>query len=79
MVFHKFSPADGLVRFKGTKAQISDGKPIRSYFWAAGFSFSYGTLLKDCPYLPDFENVFFGEEHLQSYQMWKKNYQIFSP
>lgn len=37
-------------------------RPIVSNFWAAGFSFSAGDLVKECGYLERIGDVFFGEE-----------------
>jgi hypothetical protein len=45
MCFSHFSEEDGLPRFKASK---NAEKPFP--FWAAGFSFSYGKLIIDCPY-----------------------------
>jgi len=33
-----------------------------SNFWAAGFSFSHGTLITECGYSDDVGDIFFGEE-----------------
>ena len=69
---------DGLIRFKSNLAPDVK-EPQSTKFWAAGFSFSFGTLIKDCPYTSEFEYLFFGEEQLQAYKMWKKGYQVYSP
>ena len=65
MVFDKFSQ-EGFVKYKATKIKdesFSAQKPYSSNFWAAGFSFSMGTIVKDCPYQEDLDFIFFGEEH----------------
>jgi hypothetical protein len=64
MCFKEFSKIDGLPRFKAKELKRGDKfeKPFVSYFWAAGFSFSYSSLIKDCPYIESLDNLFFGEE-----------------
>jgi len=63
MSFNCFSTLDGLPRFKSRPlAKKKFEKPFKSLFWAAGFSFSRGQLLVDCPYTGDLDYVFFGEE-----------------
>jgi len=37
-------------------------RPTESGFWAAGFSFSSGDLIKECPYELRVGDIFFGEE-----------------
>ena len=69
MVFTHFDE-NNLVRFKSTKLVNHNEElqnPYLSLFWAAGFSFSFGQLVKDCPYRSDLEQVFFGEEQFQMY------------
>jgi len=82
MVFSHFSKEDQLPRFKSQKIlkdQEHYKMPYKSVFWAAGFSFSMGQLIYDCPYISDLEHVFFGEEHLQMFFMWKKGYTLLTP
>lgn len=45
-------------------------RPIMSNFWAAGFSFSEGSIVKECSYLEKIGDVFFGEEIFQMMQFW---------
>ena len=77
MEFTHFSK-DGLIRYKSTKT-LPFSEPIPTLYWAAGFSFSHGTLLKDCVYDSEVSEVFFGEEQLQMYRMWKQNFLLFVP
>jgi hypothetical protein len=73
MCFKEFSKVDGLPRFKSKIIKRADKfeKPFKALFWAAGFSFSKGTLIKDCGYTNDIDDVFFGEELFQMRKFWK--------
>jgi hypothetical protein len=64
MCLKDFSPIDGLPRFKARPFSKTLENPFHSLFWAAGFSFSFGKLLVDCPYTSTVDDVFFGEELL---------------
>lgn len=74
MCFHEFSQVDGLPRFKSRSVKKPLSKPFNCLFWAAGFSFSRGSLLVDCPYTDEIDNVFFGEELFQMMKFFKKGY-----
>ena len=54
-------------------------RPIVSNFWAAGFSFSEGSVVTECGYLERIGDVFFGEEIFQMKQFWNRGYQLYSP
>jgi len=62
--------AAGVPLFKARSIKAFD-RPIQSSFWAAGFSFSQGSLVKECSYLERIGDVFFGEEIYQMMQFWK--------
>mmetsp|Transcript_14907 Transcript_14907/g.10433 ORF Transcript_14907/g.10433 Transcript_14907/m.10433 type:complete len:83 (+) Transcript_14907:214-462(+) len=81
MCFKEFSKVDGLPRFKSSviKKHNHISKPFRSLFWAAGFSFSYGTLIQNCPYSNEIDDVFFGEELYLMYKFFKQDYQLYCP
>lgn len=83
MCFKEFSKLDGMPRFKSKiiKQPSKFEKPFCSLFWAAGFSFSQGTLLHDCPYslpFPDLD-LFFGEELYQMLLYFTHGYHLYSP
>ncbi len=81
MCFKEFSKIDGLPRFSSRiikKAEHFE-KPFLSHFWAAGFSFSYGNLIKECGYTDEIDDVFFGEELYLMYKFFKNGYQLYSP
>ena len=64
MCLKEFSKIDNLPRFSSRLIMKSDqlSKPFTSLFWAAGFSFSFGSLIADCGYTSEVDDVFFGEE-----------------
>ena len=68
MAFHEFSKRDNLPRFKSKPLRADKGqeeklkRPFAALFWAAGFSFSEGNLIKECGYSDEIDDVFFGEE-----------------
>ena len=81
MCFKEFSKVDRLPRFSSRVIKKSDSieKPFHSFFWAAGFSFSKGSLIKDCPYSDEVDDVFFGEELYLMLKFFKQGYQLYSP
>jgi len=81
MCLKEFAKVDGMPRFSSRiiKKPGHFLKPFISYFWAAGFSFSYGQLLKDCAYTDEVDDVFFGEEIFQMQKFNNKGYQLYSP
>ena len=81
MCFKEFSKIDGLPRFSSRIIKKGDfiTKPFISHFWAAGFSFSYGTLVRDCGYTDEVDDVFFGEELYLMYKFFMHGYQLYAP
>ncbi|KAF0978281.1 hypothetical protein FDP41_002796 [Naegleria fowleri] len=53
-------------------------KPVKSIFFAAGFAFSRGSLVLECPY-EELPYLFFGEEMYMLEKFHSKAYQIYSP
>ena len=82
MCLKDFAESDNLPRFKSRPiAKHSDKllKPFECLFYAAGFNFSRGTLIADCGYTDEVDNLFFGEELLQMQKMWRAGYHLYSP
>jgi hypothetical protein len=81
MCFKEFSKIDGLPRFSSRiiKKVEHFEKPFLSHFWAAGFSFSNGNLIKECGYTNEVDDVFFGEELYLMHKFFKNGYQLYSP
>ena len=53
--------------------------PYTSKAWSACFSFSKGSIVKDAPYDPTFEHLFFGEELDITLKLFTRGYYFFSP
>lgn len=53
--------------------------PLPSIFWAAGFSFSLGSMIKDVPYDPNYPYIFLGEEISMALRLYTHGYDLFSP
>lgn len=53
--------------------------PIRSMFWAAGFSFSAFAWLLEVPYCPHLPYLFFGEEVYMLARMATRGWQVWAP
>jgi [Skp1-protein]-hydroxyproline N-acetylglucosaminyltransferase len=81
MCFKEFSKIDQLPRFSAKIVKTSDHieRPFTSLFWAAGFSFSYGSLIHECGYTEELDDVFFGEEIYLMMKFHDKGYQLYSP
>jgi [Skp1-protein]-hydroxyproline N-acetylglucosaminyltransferase len=81
MCLKEISKIDNLPRFSSRVIKKPEyfTKPFSSLFWAAGFSFSYGSLIADCGYTEEVDDVFFGEELYMMYKFFKKGYCLFSP
>ena len=69
---------DGIPIFN-TTTLLQEDKPRRNYFWAAGYSFSYGAIFKIIPFDPHMKNLFWGEEFLMSLRFFTNNIKIYSP
>ena len=54
-------------------------KPVRNYFWAAGYSFCYGAIFKIVQFDPYLKNIFWGEEFLMSIRFFTNNIRIYTP
>lgn len=58
---------------------IKQHYPFVSRAWAACFSFSEGTIVKDAPYDIEYEHLFFGEELDITLKLYTQGYYLFSP
>lgn len=68
-----------ILRLKSASVLTTCNHPPPTYFWAAGFSFSRGTFVRDLPYDNTLEYVFFGEETLMSIKLFEQGYHLFCP
>jgi hypothetical protein len=76
-----FGPKD---RFTRIQSDIIDSKdkryfPYTSKAWSACFSFSKSSIIKDAPYDPTFEHLFFGEELDITLRLYTRGYYFFCP
>jgi [Skp1-protein]-hydroxyproline N-acetylglucosaminyltransferase len=78
-----FGPKD---RFTRIQSDLFSGHqkdrrnfPYTSRAWSACFSFSKGSIVKDAPYDPTFEHLFFGEELDITLKLYTRGYYFFSP
>lgn len=62
-----------MLRIRGRILRQRPGKPVPALFWAAGYSFSWMSLLRNVPYDPGLKFLFFGEEMAMLARMWTGN------
>ena len=74
-----FGAADGMLRFRARLLAAPLAAPVPTPFWAAGFSFSRGGLVREVPYDPHLPFLFFGEEISIALRMWTRGYDLFTP
>lgn len=74
--------SDGFLTFVAKamkRSLLREDSPVPELFWAAGFSFSRSSLIKEVPYSKELPHLFFGEEIYQLARMWTRGWQIFAP
>jgi len=76
--FSHFGP-EGMPRIKGRLLAQVAKVPVACGFWAAGFAFSRGDVVKKVPYDPNLPFLFFGEETLMSARLWTNGFDFFCP
>lgn len=74
-----FSPVDGFFRIQSNYTKDIRNIPYISRAWSACFSFSKGTMVKDAPYDPNLEFLFFGEEMDITLRLFTRGYYFYSP
>ena len=70
---------DGMLRFRARLLARAPRAPTPTPFWAAGFSFSRGELVREVPYDPHLPFLFFGEEMSMALRMWTRGYDLYAP
>eukprot|EP00397_Hematodinium_sp_SG-2012_P021576 GEMP01022301.1.p1 GENE.GEMP01022301.1~~GEMP01022301.1.p1 ORF type:complete len:528 (+),score=82.94 GEMP01022301.1:181-1764(+) len=68
----------GNLRLRGCVIDSPD-RPLPGAFWAAGFSFSSASVIREVPYPSDWMDVFFGEEEAMGAMLWTHGWDFFSP
>lgn len=88
-----FDENDGMLRFVGRWLQppsqptagsaaaspLPPARPLPSLFYAAGFCFGPGSLVRSCPYDPSLTNLFFGEETAMLARLWTAGFNMYHP
>ena len=73
---------DGFLTFVAKSMERSNlqvDSPVPSLFWAAGFSFSRSSLIKEVPYPRELPHLFFGEEVYMLARMWTRGWRFYAP
>jgi GT2 family glycosyltransferase len=69
----------GFPRVSGPKYLEKADKPRIAKFWAAGYSFAPGSMIRDVPYDPYLPYVFFGEEYDMGARLFTHGYDLYHP
>lgn len=69
----------GTLKIEGVPFKSRPQRPMPCLFWGAGFSFSDGSLVKQCPFPDDLPYLFFGEELLMTEKYHQTGASFFSP
>lgn len=77
----EFGASDGFIRIAGKPcSQASIGAtPSPALFWAAGFVFAPSAAVREVPYDPHLEDLFFGEESAMAARLWTSGWDFYSP
>lgn len=77
--FKKFNETNRMVEIEGPCYLRKPSSPTPSLFWAACFSFASSEMIRDVPFDPRLEYVFFGEEISMAARLWTSGYDLFNP
>ena len=77
--FRDFHPRIGFTQQDPVRYKHPPPRPQPSLFWAAGFSFTLGEVVRTVPYDIHLEYVFLGEESSMAVRLWTHGYDIFAP
>ncbi|KAJ3024778.1 UNVERIFIED_CONTAM: hypothetical protein HDU68_007790 [Siphonaria sp. JEL0065] len=69
----------GMISFKASEFQNTQGQMYETPFIAAGFFFCEAGFLNTVPFDPTLDFIFVGEEILHSVRFWTSGYNIFTP
>ncbi|EGC31232.1 hypothetical protein DICPUDRAFT_89733 [Dictyostelium purpureum] len=70
---------DGFLRLGGKIISKKLDSPCKSLFWVSGFSFSRSNVIKEVPYDPNLQHLFFGEEISMSARLYTHGFNFYSP
>lgn len=71
--------SDGMLRLRSRLLAHRPPSPPPAAFWAAGYSFSAASLVREVPYDPYLPFLFFGEEVSMAVRMWTRGWDLFAP
>lgn len=77
--FRDFHPRLGFSQQDPVRYRHPPSKPQPCLFWAAGFSFTLGEVVKNVPYDINLQYVFLGEEISMAARLFTHGYDIFAP
>jgi [Skp1-protein]-hydroxyproline N-acetylglucosaminyltransferase len=69
---------DGMLRQRARLVRHANDN-IPCHLYAAGFNFSYGRVISDCPYDGGLQHLFFGEEISMAIRLFTHGYDLFAP
>jgi len=70
---------DGMLRQRGRFFADKPSRPVLCSLFAAGFNFSRGDVIEDCPYDGRLHHLFFGEESSMALRLYKAGYDLYAP
>ncbi|EGG21477.1 GlcNAc transferase [Cavenderia fasciculata] len=70
---------DTMIRMTGKLISKPLKQPFTSRFWVSGFSFSSSAVIKEVPYDPHLDHLFFGEEMIMTARLWTSGWNFYSP
>lgn len=79
MYVQKFSDKEGFYRIQSDYTTSFSRQPFISAAWAAGFSFSKGSFIREVPYDPYTPFLFFGEEMSMAIRAFTHGFDLYSP
>ncbi|CAJ1385590.1 unnamed protein product [Effrenium voratum] len=71
--------SDGILLITARDLKEPLKQPEKHYFWGAQFSFSSANVLREVPYDPQLQMLFFGEESLMAVRLFTHGWDVFTP
>jgi hypothetical protein len=75
----RFNAQHGMLQLEGPLFVKKPPRPLPSTFVAVGCCFSSATRLRECPFDPNFDFVFLGEETSMGLRLWTHGYDFYNP
>lgn len=77
--FKKFNERNHMIEIEGPTFLRKPTEPLLGMFWGGCFSFALASMIKEVPFDPHCEYVFFGEEISMSARLWTSGYDFYHP